>query len=615
MPTNGVDIANKILQVLRSYSPPGELGYTISRPAVEESVRRAVASRDSLHFVLPAFPFKSPNSTDKVLGTLPDLGEEIALARLEGLCVDLERQFQRTTRLSIVSDGIVYNNLLNVSEETVWRYGSALRQLATDRFPHISFVRLNQIVAFGSSEPSTVEEYVQSAGSIRNKLVDDHIPVGFDVRAHLQKDISALMTYRGYLKFLKTDLKYAEGREGASKNNVKRMNSDVAKKMIVRGTAFSNAVMKAFPNSIRLSIHASVDERKLPIALFPGKHSFTTPWHASCTFCIDGTVKLATRAALSQDSRYQLVTRDGQPSHFQEISSLYLWEGVDINITPIYPCGISISPRSELSQVSIQRVDMLKVRALAELNSPVVLRGFSTTPLETDKDKPMTDLDIFLKKGREMGPILPWKFGEVLIVKDAGAETGGLNNVLSAEPMPFHFDGLFKTVKVAGPNGKPKLVPQPPQFQIFRAATPSPLNTGLTLFSSSRLLFENLPAPLTVKALSGLTWCCQTTAFNATKLSNLDLVVPHPSLGTPCLRYHEPWGRDRTLFDPTIVKIENGPEELLNVIDELLYDSRICYRHSWRKGDWLVNDNVAMMHTRGGFVSGSSRELWRLHAS
>ena len=61
------------------------------------------------------------------------------------------------------------------------------------------------------------------------------------------------------------------------------------------------------------------------------------------------------------------------------------------------------------------------------------------------------------------------------------------------------------------------------------------------------------------------------------------------------------------------MEIENGPKELLGIIEELLYDSRICYKHSWVKGDWLANDNVAMMHTRSGFVSGCARELWRLH--
>jgi hypothetical protein len=99
-------LAYEILDFLRSYGPRETV--PTSRPVFEESVKSAVRLGKSLHLVLPAFPFKSPNSVDKVLGTLPDLGEEIALARLEGLCVDLERNFCPTT-LSIVSDGLVYN--------------------------------------------------------------------------------------------------------------------------------------------------------------------------------------------------------------------------------------------------------------------------------------------------------------------------------------------------------------------------------------------------------------------------------------------------------------------------------------------------------------------------
>lgn len=97
---------------------------------------------------------------------------------------------------------------------------------------------------------------------------------------------------------------------------------------------------------------------------------------------------------------------------------------------------------------------MQKIRKLAEYNSPIVLRGFKKT----------TDLPLFTAKAREMGDVMPWKFGEVLVVKDAGNEGGGLNNVLSAEPMPFHFDGLFKTTIVKDQNGEDKVVPQPPKY-------------------------------------------------------------------------------------------------------------------------------------------------------
>ncbi|CAL3970609.1 unnamed protein product [Diplocarpon coronariae] len=601
--------ADGILRLLKSYSPAGDVNNSIRRVHVETSINRIVKSGGPLHLILPAFPFKSPNSVDKVLGTLPDIGEEIALARLEGLCADLERKFCKT-RLSIVSDGLVYNDLLGVKDETVWKYGSALRELARRKFPHISFVRLNQLVSTGTEEAKTLDEYLATAGMYRDQMVAINTPVDFDVKTHLEQDPSALMTYRGYIKFLEMDLAHAEGREGLSKKGRKKLNEIIAKKMIARGKAFSNAVSSAFPRAVRLSIHASMDEMKLPISLFPGSNNnFVTPWHTSSVIDVKGTIRLAHRSTFSADSTYELVTRNGLPSHFQEASPLYQWAGCPIDVTPLYPAGIVISPQDGLDAVPIERVDMMKVKALAELNSPVVLRGFSTTP---SPESPTTR-ELFMKKGREMGPIMPWKFGEVLVVKDGGDATGGLNNVLSAEPMPFHFDGLFKTIKVRDYDGSDKLVPQPPQFQVFRAETPSPANTGFTLISPSRLVFENLPSPYTVEQLSGLTWSCRTTAFDATVLAKLDLVIPHPSHGTPCLRYHEPWGHDKTRFDPTIVEIENGSPEILAVLDELLYDRRICYYHSWQEGDWLVSDNVATMHTRSAFVSGSSRELWRLH--
>jgi alpha-ketoglutarate-dependent taurine dioxygenase len=151
------------------------------------------------------------------------------------------------------------------------------------------------------------------------------------------------------------------------------------------------------------------------------------------------------------------------------------------------------------------------------------------------------------------------------------------------------------------------------RFQVFTAVTSSPPGTGFTLIASSRLLFHNLPRTYTSDKLAKLTWSVKTSGFNSTTMEGLQLVVPHPSLSTPCLRYHEPWLQNKTRFDPTIVKIENGPSEVLDVIDGLLYDTRVCYYHSWEQEDFLVNDNVSMMHTRSGFESGNERELWRIH--
>ena len=277
-------------------------------------------------------------------------------------------------------------------------------------------------------------------------------------------------------------------------------------------------------------------------------------------------------------------------------------------VSPNYPCGLVVSPRDKT--MSIKMIDMKKARGLAELNSPIIFRRFQNA----------TDIDLFTLKAREMGPIMPWKFGEILVVRDAGAENGGLNNVLSSEPMPIQkmelntcchsLHGMCLDISLY-------VHAKPAMFQWFTVATPSPENCGLTLVASSRLLFSHLPQDFDIPLLEGLTWTVKTAAFTNSTVINLQLVIPHPTLKTPCLRYHEPWPATRTKFHPTHVSIEGVDEEkaekLTDWINALLYDRRVCYYYEWVEGDLLLNDNISMMHTRTGFTPGARRQLWRIH--
>lgn len=58
---------------------------------------------------LPAFPFKSPNRSAKVLGKNPDRAEELALSHLNGLCQAITDIYPPGAKLTIISDGLVYN--------------------------------------------------------------------------------------------------------------------------------------------------------------------------------------------------------------------------------------------------------------------------------------------------------------------------------------------------------------------------------------------------------------------------------------------------------------------------------------------------------------------------
>lgn len=68
-----------------------------------------VKANEPVQLCLPAFPFKSPNTQSKVLGRLPDKGEEFALAHLNGLCLAVKDVYEPGARLVIISDGLVYN--------------------------------------------------------------------------------------------------------------------------------------------------------------------------------------------------------------------------------------------------------------------------------------------------------------------------------------------------------------------------------------------------------------------------------------------------------------------------------------------------------------------------
>ena len=60
---------------------------------------------------LPAFPFKSANKVYKVFGILPDKAEELALERLNTMCRRIRDIYAPGAKLTIISDGLVYNGL------------------------------------------------------------------------------------------------------------------------------------------------------------------------------------------------------------------------------------------------------------------------------------------------------------------------------------------------------------------------------------------------------------------------------------------------------------------------------------------------------------------------
>lgn len=111
------ETSNRILDVILEYSlnkfdSTAEL-HNAGRPKFLAVISRFVRARQKVFMCLPAFPFKSANKVEKVLGTLPDKAEELALGRLNSICATIAQFYEPGAELTIISDGLVYNSSLH----------------------------------------------------------------------------------------------------------------------------------------------------------------------------------------------------------------------------------------------------------------------------------------------------------------------------------------------------------------------------------------------------------------------------------------------------------------------------------------------------------------------
>ena len=118
----------KILDVLARYrikSSANKAHEWQGRGTVAMQLRGYVQRDEVVRLVIPAFPFKSPNRISKVLGSLPDKAEEVALMHLNGLCAMITEIHAPGAEVLIVSDGLMYNGI-NLSSHLIFERADAL---------------------------------------------------------------------------------------------------------------------------------------------------------------------------------------------------------------------------------------------------------------------------------------------------------------------------------------------------------------------------------------------------------------------------------------------------------------------------------------------------------
>ncbi|KAI4172377.1 MAG: hypothetical protein LQ343_003636 [Gyalolechia ehrenbergii] len=608
-------LAIQILDIIQRYgnnavsgdaSWPGKVKFM---PVVEA----CVVKREPIRMILPAFPFKSPNRKDKTLGSHVDMGEELALMHLNGLCESIAEVYEHGANVVIASDGLVYNDLMGIEDGEVWDYGTGIRQIVQRKgLSHISAFRIVDLLGHCNTDRLTREEYLIHAGCYRRELVARFGPRNFDSHAAVLDEEDTRMTYRGYIKFLTKDLMYTKmAMEAQSQPSPKRRYKEaienLAYQMITRGKAFAAAIEENCANYVRLSIHPSSGKTKLSVPLIPPPPGgqLMTPWHSSVAVGADGTFRTV-HAATVRDT-HDLVYQDGRPHHFRERSPLYDLGETKVDFEHLYPCGLIIRPAAGTEPApSYRRIDTQKLRKLAEIRSPVVLRGFAET----------TDRELFINSAQEIGDVLSQPAGVVQEIKE--------HYFMTSEARPMHYDGMFSIVTQKDENGndmkdeqgKEIRIQKSPKFQYFTSIAAAQKGSGYTLFASSRLFFKYLPAPYTVERLEAAKWRIDNAGLwdaDNLPLTDLPLVVRHPETNSPCLRWHESWSVSKHRSSTCEITMQNDSQDIVQLVDRMVYDRRVCLRFTWEQGDILLSDNTAMLHTKTAFTGGSDREIWRIH--
>ena len=231
-----------------------------------------VADGAPVQLVLPAFPAKSSNP-EKTLGVLPDMGEALALQRLEAVAVEIEEFYAPGAEIVICSDGRVFSDLVAVTDENVTAYGRALAAM-------IAKLGLKRITTYDLDDlfPGVVD-YDATRASLSEKYGE---PVEA-VRARALADEDARRLYNGIHRFLFEDLVVLHPE--MSRTKVREWAGQQAYRVIQRSNAWSNLVAEQFPGAVRLSIHPQpLHSRKIGIQLVPSANMWRTPWHGAVLF-------------------------------------------------------------------------------------------------------------------------------------------------------------------------------------------------------------------------------------------------------------------------------------------------------------------------------------------
>lgn len=264
-------------------------------------VREFVERREPIHFVILAFPSKSPNTT-KVLGPLPDLAEWSAIHFLQSFCDQLSYYHPPGARITICSDGHVFAETVGISDDEATAYHAEMETIvAAQGAESIDFFSL--LDAFDSMPYPRMRLELEMNYAEQLELI----------RKRISEEDTARQLFNGIHRFLFEDR--AAMRPELSRNRVREEAKHLTYAVIRRSNAWSQLVSERFPAAVRLSIHPQpAHAEKLGFHLLKTRDNWLTPWHGVALESADGVILV--KRFQAEHAKARLVWRRNRPSHY-----------------------------------------------------------------------------------------------------------------------------------------------------------------------------------------------------------------------------------------------------------------------------------------------------------
>lgn len=299
------NIITGLLDVFQGYrmAPTALDEYEIKgKPALAEKMSGFVSNGQPISFYMLGYPMKSPNDRDKVIGKMPDLAEKVSIDNFTAFNNAVKQVYSPGVAINIVSDGYVFNDIMDTPDTIVSQYEEIALDMAKDS--PLVWHRLTDFYNKNMSLAGMRDAVMADFGITAEEL---------DYRILTDPDVNTL--YKGMIKFLGVDLAI---RNYDSGNQLHKAAKKMAREMMYRNEAYSRLAQKEFQGHIRLSMHNSINNgTKYSFQLIPGPKAWTSPWHCALLITKEGEYATVHRNTAEQ-AGFELVYKDGRPSHFVE---------------------------------------------------------------------------------------------------------------------------------------------------------------------------------------------------------------------------------------------------------------------------------------------------------